>query len=151
MIKGWQINATKKGAIQLILHRDMDCLAAHDVDDWTEWNNWFRKQERTYKIEQTAKWWTEVWPTVKGAVNLALHKNESEVVIDRLRVWIRIGEDISIGFYSFDIDKHPSPNPVRNPLHPGCLVGTARIPIEWWNEKIDDVTDEINWMAKLKT
>lgn len=96
-----------------------------------------------------------MWPKVKAAVNLALHKDLSEVVMKNERIWIRLGDDISISIYAPSVEAHPSPMPKRNPFHPGCLEQHVRIPIEWWNDNIEDTSDELkkeaDWLTRLNS
>lgn len=145
MIKGRNVNRTKHGCIQLALQREL--IKPKELDN-KEWAAWLRTQTRAFKIEKPPGWWEQVWPKIVRAVNIALAKDESEVIINESRVWIRIGDDISISVYSTDVKEHK--DHVFGPFHPGCLTDHIRVPIDWWNDKIDEVTSQVTTFAHIK-
>lgn len=139
-IKGWQINVKKDGDIQLVLHR---LLPIKPVEmTMYEWRKFADDEPTTFKIEMPKEWWEHVWPRIKSRVNIALARDMIEDVDRNVRAWIRLADDIAISFYSWDVDTHK--NYRHGPFHPGCLTDHLRVPIAWWNNEIDQVTDGIN-------
>lgn len=153
MIKGKQIQTTKRGGILLTLQRE---LVKPDDVDGKEWSEWLTRQPRSYQLEADRPFWTYVWPQVVANVNICLAREKPSCVMreaKKFAVWIRIADDIIISVYDPEAarylpeqGKDPS---YDGPFYRGHLRGLLRIPIEWWNDNIDDVTSDILELSKV--
>lgn len=148
MIKGKQIQTTKRGGILLTLHRE---LVKPDDVDGKEWSAWVTKQARSYQLEASRPFWMFVWPQLVGNVNLCLHRELPECVMrENCAIWIRIADDIIITVYDEQAAKQRySSKDFDGPFHPGYFHGLLRIPIDWWNDNIDDMTEDILRLSKV--
>lgn len=137
-----QIQKLKTGTVKLTLHRELG-PRPEGISD-LEWADWVRAQPKYWSINKAPIWWDKVWPRIKGEVNIALAKGHTEVVLKDIGTWIRIGDDISISIYGIDRDQHGGH---KGPFHPGCLTDHMRCSIDWWSDKIEDITEKVGLIA----